>query len=215
MQQVFRGEIVSLRGTMTLAEIKRLITKGESETLELKKSTGQIKRAAETLCAFLNGKGGRVIVGVTPDRKITGQQVSDKTQQDIAAIFRRFEPPAAIETIYLSLPDSERKLIVFEAKFDQSVYPFSFDGRPYQRLGSTTSIMPQERYQQLLIARMHDRHRWENMTAVDENISGLDQEEILRTVRIGISTGRLYRNRPGQTLEMFLTVLASVLMAKF
>ncbi|MBW2606920.1 MAG: hypothetical protein JRD05_04710 [Deltaproteobacteria bacterium] len=43
---------------MTLAEIERLIAKGESETLELKRTTGQIKRVAETLWAFLNGKGG-------------------------------------------------------------------------------------------------------------------------------------------------------------
>jgi len=189
---------------MTLAEIERLIAKGESETLELKRSTGQIKRVAETLCAFLNGKGGTVIVGVTPDEKIVGQQVSDKTQQDIAAVLRRFEPPAPIEITYVPLPNSERKLIVFEAKFDQSAYPFSFDGRAYQRLGSTTSIMPQERYQQLLISRMHDRHRWENMTAVDVNISGLDQEEILRTVRIGISTGRLPESTgldPGDILD--------------
>ena len=89
------------RGPMTLAEIERLIAKGESETLELKRSTGQIKRVAETLCAFLNGKGGTVIVGVTPDEKIVGQQVSDKTQQDIAAVLRRFVPPATIDNFQL------------------------------------------------------------------------------------------------------------------
>ena len=51
---------------------------------------------------------------------------------------------------------------------------------------------------------MHDRHRWENMTAVDVNISSLDQEEILRTVRIGISTGRLPESTgsdPGDILD--------------
>ena len=48
--------------------------------LELKRSTGQIKRVAKTLFAFLNGKGGTVVVGVAPDEKIVGQQVSDKTQ---------------------------------------------------------------------------------------------------------------------------------------
>lgn len=129
---------------------------------------------------------------------------ANKTQQDIAAVLRRFEPPVPIEIDYVSLPDSERNLIVFKAKFEQSVYPFSFDGRPYQRLGSTTSIMPQERYQQLLIARMHDRHRWENMVAVDVNISDLDLEEILRTVRIGISTDRLPESTgsdPGDILD--------------
>jgi len=69
---------------MTLTDIKRLVSRGESGTLEFKKSTGQLERAAETLCAFLNANGGIVLVGVTSEGEIVGQQVSDKTQQDIA-----------------------------------------------------------------------------------------------------------------------------------
>ena len=51
--------------------------------------------------------------------------------------------------------------------------------------------MLQERYQQVLIHRMHMRHRWENTPAEDIELKDLDQEEILRTVRIGIAAGRL------------------------
>jgi ATP-dependent DNA helicase RecG len=42
---------------MRLADVERLVAKGESEELEFKKSTSQLRRAAETLCAFLNGTG--------------------------------------------------------------------------------------------------------------------------------------------------------------
>jgi ATP-dependent DNA helicase RecG len=45
-------------------EPEREIAGGESETVELKRSTGQLRRAAETLCAFLNTGGGKVIFGV-------------------------------------------------------------------------------------------------------------------------------------------------------
>ena len=54
-----------------------MVAAGESETLEFKKSTGQLQRAGETLCAFLNGKGGRVFFGVTDSGKIVGQEVAD------------------------------------------------------------------------------------------------------------------------------------------
>ncbi len=51
--------------TVTVA-LTQLIAQGESETLELKRSTAELKRAGETLCAFLNGEGGKVLIGVAP-----------------------------------------------------------------------------------------------------------------------------------------------------
>jgi hypothetical protein len=56
-----------------------------------------------------------------------------------------------------------------------------FDGRPYQRVETTTSRMPQERYESLLLDRMHARRRWENQPAVGVRMEDLDAEEILRT----------------------------------
>ena len=44
---------------MKPADVERLATAGESEDVEFKKSTAQLKRAAETLCGFLNANGAR------------------------------------------------------------------------------------------------------------------------------------------------------------
>ncbi|MFH1532402.1 MAG: Fic family protein [Pseudomonadota bacterium] len=49
---------------MNLDDIKRLATAGESETVEFKRSTAELPRAAETLCACLSGQGGQVLIGV-------------------------------------------------------------------------------------------------------------------------------------------------------
>jgi ATP-dependent DNA helicase RecG len=166
---------------MTLAAIDRRISGGESATLELKKSTGQLNRAGETLCAFLNAEGGTVILGVTPEGRIVGQEVTDTTRREIAAMLDRFEPPTLIEIEYVDLPGCDRKLIVLEARIQGKVRPFTFDGRPYQRVETTTSRMPQERYESLLLDRMHARRRWENQRAVGVRIEDLDAEEILRT----------------------------------
>ncbi len=51
--------------------------------------------------------------------------------------------------------------------------------------------MPREEYQRLLLERDHSRRRWENAPAEGVEINDLDQEEILRTVRLGIRAGRL------------------------
>ena len=49
---------------MQLQDVEKLIRHGESETVEFKKSTGQLRRAAETLCGMLNGTGGMVLFDV-------------------------------------------------------------------------------------------------------------------------------------------------------
>ena len=100
---------------MEFEELVQLAGSGEAETLEFKKSTGQLQRAGETLCAFLNGQGGRVLIGVTDEGKIAGQAVTDTTLQGVAEILRRLEPAVYIPLIPVLLPDSERRVLVLEA----------------------------------------------------------------------------------------------------
>lgn len=189
---------------MNLADIEQLASGGESETLEFKKTTGQLKKASETLCAFLNTRGGKVLIGVSPQGKVVGQQVSDSTQQDLAGAIRKFEPPAPIGIEYVELPDSSLRVIVLDASPSVEDAPFIWNGRPYERVGTTTSVMPQERYQQLLLRRMHGRRRWENEPASGVALESLDREEIARTIRVGISAGRLPETagtEPAEVLE--------------
>ncbi len=175
---------------MNRNELEQLIQLGESETLEFKKSTAQIRRAMETLCGMLNGAGGKVLIGVTPEGKICGQAVSDKTLREVAQQIGRFEPPVDILQRQVDLGDG-KKVLVLDAQPDPTRRPYVFDGRPYQRVGPTTSVMPQETYHRLLAERPDSRTRWEILPVEGYSIADLDQEEILRTVRLGITAGRL------------------------
>ena len=175
---------------MQPAELERIVASGESETVEFKKSTAQLPRCGEALCAFLNGQGGRVFIGITPDGRIAGQQVSDSTLRDVAAMLVRFEPPALVSQERVPLPNGS-EVLVLSAPAAILTGPYAFEGRPFQRIGSTTSVMPQARYEALLLERAHGRHRWENTPAVGVSPRQLDREEILRTVRFGIEAGRL------------------------
>jgi len=54
--------------------LTKLIAKGESATLELKRSTGELRGALQTLCAFANGKGVRAAGLKNPDISILSDQ---------------------------------------------------------------------------------------------------------------------------------------------
>src|SRR6516162_132422 len=132
---------------MTETDIRALASSGESDTLEFKRSTGQLSRAGETLCAFLNGRGGQVIFGIAPDFQIAGQSISDTTLQDVAQTIRKFEPPAPVEIERIPLTSGHEVLVLRVSNSAMEAVPFTYDGRPYQRIGTTTSQMPQETYQ--------------------------------------------------------------------
>ena len=58
---------------MTPNQIGVLATEGESETLEFKKTTGERREAAKTMCAMVNTRGGRIVFGITKDLAYSGQ----------------------------------------------------------------------------------------------------------------------------------------------
>lgn len=171
-------------------DLARLVKPGEGPTLEFKRSTGELREGLQTLCAFLNGSGGIVLFGVRPDGRPEGQQVTDQTLRDIAEALDRFEPPASVPIERLTV-DKGREVVVLRVEGTSDSVPFTFEGRPYVRVGSTTRKMPQEKYERLLLRRGHARRRWENQPAEGLNLKDLDRKEILRTRELAIEQNRI------------------------
>ena len=170
--------------------LTQLVAKGESKTLEFKLSTGELREALQTLCAFANGAGGRVVIGVNPDGQLVGQQVSEETFHQIAAARDRFEPPIEFEAESVELTAGRAAIVLTVAGISDSV-PFTYDGRAFERVDNTTRKMTQERYEALLLERAHSRRRWENREADELTIKDIDREEAQRIVEAARSTGRL------------------------
>ena len=171
-------------------DLARLLKPGEGPNLEIKRSTGELREGLQTVCAFLNGSGGIVLFGVRPDGQPEGQQVSDQTLRDIAQALDRFEPPVELPIERLPLANGREILVLRVAGTSDSV-PFTFDGRPYERVASTTRKMSQEKYEKLLLERGHAKRRWENLPAEGLTLKDLDREEILRTRDLAIQQSRI------------------------
>ena len=175
---------------MEYQEIEALIALKESKNLEFKESTGQLDRSMETLCAFLNGDGGIVLYGVKDNGNVVGQEVSDSTKRAIAEAINRIEPFVSLEINYVRIPNSDKFVIIVNAEKQRFMRPFAYKGRAYLRIESTTTVMPQEQYNHLLMQRC-GKYGWEAMVNPDLKISDLDENAILGAVREGIRNGRL------------------------
>ena len=175
---------------MEYQEIEALIALKESKNLEFKESTGQLDRSMETLCAFLNGDGGIVLYGVKDNGNVVGQEVSDSTKRAIAEAINRIEPFVSLEINYVRIPNSDKFVIIVNAEKQRFMRPFAYKGRAYLRTESTTTVMPQEQYNHLLMQR-GGKYGWEAMVNPDLKISDLDENAIFGAVREGIRNGRL------------------------
>ena len=174
---------------MTLEEVRKLAATGESETLEFKKSTGERTEAAKAVCAMLNHRGGIVLLGVTPEGKVVGQEVSDHTIERVSAEIQRIEPPAFPDVERHSI-DGIQEVILIRAG-SGSMKPYTYRGDAYRRVGNTTLRMSRHEYNQVLFERMHSEQRWENQPALHWSVDDLDEEEIVVTVEEAIRQGRL------------------------
>jgi len=173
---------------MTPEQIAKWAAGGESETLECKRTTGQLREATRTLCAMLNHRGGRVLFGVDPDGRVLGQHVSDHTIEEVAQELRAIDPPA-FPTIDRVDVGGGREVLVVGVGTGQNG-PYSYRWQAYRRVGNTSPAMSRDEYNRMLLERLHGERRWENEPASGWSAADLDHAEIVRTVEEAIRRGR-------------------------
>ena len=185
---------------MTKNDLAALAASGESETLEFKETTGTRREAAMTVCAFLNQGGGQVLFGVTEAGVVVGQQVSERTIEELSAELRQVDPPA-FPTVERIPVDGGREVIVVSTGQGAS-RPYSYRGSAYRRVGNTTLPMSADEYNRMLFERMHSEQRWENQPAAGWSVDDLDEAEIRRTVAEAVRRGRLEEPVGGEPTDL-------------
>ena len=150
---------------MNTEQITTLTAAGESERLEFKETTGTRREAARTVCAFLNQEGGRVLFGVTRDGGVVGQQVGERTIEELSAELRQIDPPA-FPTVERVPVDGGREVIVISTGRGPT-RPYIYRGNAYRRVGNTTLALSPEEYNRMLFERMHSEQRWETSLPPD------------------------------------------------
>jgi ATP-dependent DNA helicase RecG len=171
-----------------LREVERVVARGESLQAEFKLTTGQRTDAAKTVCGMLNASGGFVIFGVSDSGQIRGQQVTAASLADVARELRRIEPQALLSPEAVQLGNGLGVVLVRVPRGDG---PYSYDGRPYLRVGPTTVPMASDEYHRRVVERMHPATRWETQLAQGATLDDLDADEVIRTADEAIRRNRL------------------------
>lgn len=174
---------------MTPQQIQAWAETGESETLEFKRSTAELRSGLHALTGMLNQRGGRVLIGVDQERRVLGQQVSDRTLADLAQEISHIEPPVFPSIERVALREGHEVLVVSVPQGPSR--PYTYRGTAYRRVGSVNHHLSRDEYNRLLLERLHTERRWENEPADGWSAADLDAQEVARTIEEAIRRGRM------------------------
>ncbi len=163
---------------MNEEELFNLISQGEGETLEFKSSFDA--EAYESVAAFSNARGGRLLIGVSNSGKINGINYSHEQIKDIINEIKTKTEPYIIPDVYQVSADG-RSIFVFEV-IEFPLKPVSLRGRYFVRIGSSNHLMSASE-----VADMHLKTRntsWDFYPDEDKTIDDLDENKILRAKKM-------------------------------
>lgn len=115
----------------------------ETELIEFKKSTGELKEGIISLVSMLNKNGrGTLYFGVRNDGEIAGQQIGDRTMREISQGIANAIKPQIIPTIIIELCDDKN---VIKVTAEGGEKPYSAYGKYYMRSADEDrEISPQQ-----------------------------------------------------------------------
>lgn len=115
----------------------------ETESIEFKKSTGELKEGIISLASMLNKNGrGMLYFGVRNDGEILGQQIGDRTMREISQGIANAIKPQVIPTIIMELCE-DKNVIKVTVEGDEK--PYSAYGKYYMRSADKDrEISPQQ-----------------------------------------------------------------------
>ena len=85
--------------------------------------------------------------------------------------------------------------------------PYTYDGKPYLRVESTTIVMPRDIFEERLMRSRLKHYPWEGQICEDITIADLDEQRIRGSVRLGVERGRMPATSLTDTTERLVEEL--------
>lgn len=162
----------------------------ETETVEHKRSTSEMREAMESIASILNKHGhGTLYFGVRPsDGEVVGQDVSEKTLRDVSqAVANRIEPRIYPRIERLETEDGRAYIRV---EFSGDERPYACDGRYRIRTADEDGPMSTAMLEQLMLERAAVRDPWDGRSS-GRGVDAVDEEALRKYVERGVATRRI------------------------
>ena len=160
----------------------------ESETLEFKKTTGELKEAVISVSSILNKSGkGELYFGIKNDGTVAGQDIGDSTLRDVSKALSDNLKPQIFPTIdMVSIFDRYCIRIAFEG----SSKPYYAYGRAYVRVADEDKQMSPEQLEAFIARKLERASSWDSSpSSIDVN--DIDAAALKVYIDKAIAAGRL------------------------
>lgn len=160
---------------MDEATLRELIAQGEGQTIEFKKSTGQLRRAVETVAAFANTDGGRVLIGVRKDRTVEGVQIGANTREQVVNAITTNTDPVIYPSV--EVVRVHEKNVIAVSVPESTDRPHLTFGPAFKRVGASTVRMSRAEYERLL--RQRRRVPFDQRPIQEASYEDIDEQKVL------------------------------------
>lgn len=161
----------------------------ETECVEHKKSTSELKEGMQSIASILNKHGhGELYFGVRDDGEIVGQQIGARTLRDVSqAIASSIEPPvyASVELL-----GSDEGLQYIRVAFSGEDRPYSCKGVFRLRVSDEDVLMSSSELERQMLDRVACRRPWDGRSS-GRDVSDVVPGVVERFVKSGISRDRI------------------------
>ena len=159
----------------------------ETETLEFKKSTSELKEACVSIGAILNKHSvGTLYFGVKSNGDIVGQDISEKSLRDVSQKISQSVRPQIYPVICKEEYDGKS---IIKVEFSGNEKPYSANGRYYLRVADEDKEMAASKLRKFFLehASFSD---WEKAPST-RKYKDIDRKTLKRFVENAITAGRL------------------------
>ncbi|MCX6770797.1 MAG: putative DNA binding domain-containing protein [Candidatus Micrarchaeota archaeon] len=144
----------------------------ETETLELKKSTSELKEAIISISAMLNKHGqGEVIFGIEDSGKVVGQTIGKMTMTEISKSIQDHMEPEIFPSIKEEAIEGQSCIRVKTSGNDMPYFAY---GRAYTRVGDANRVLSSKELQELYLHKNKEALHWDDKPCHDAKLSDID-----------------------------------------
>ena len=148
----------------------------ETETVELKKSTAELKEAVISISAILNKhQQGEVYFGIKNDGTVAGQAVGKDTLRDISKAIADNIEPRIFPKIAAEKIQGKSCIAV---RFAGSEIPYFAYGRVYIRVGDEDRKLTAKELENVILRKNKDKLRWDTQACKDAKFSDISSAKL-------------------------------------